>query len=57
MSGEGPAYVPRDPLEEDVLEEQYEATEAAQAVEGQQEQQIPPEVIPEAGSQRARPNA
>lgn len=58
MSGEGPAYVPSDFIEEDVVEdEQFEAVEAA---EGQPEQQILPEVTPEVTPERkpeARPNA
>jgi hypothetical protein len=60
MSGEGPAYVPSDFIEEDVeMEEEYEALEA---VEGQPDQQtlpgpeVTPEVTPEV-KPAARPNA
>jgi hypothetical protein len=56
MSGEGPAYRPSDFVDEDVMEEEeYEAAEAAEAGEGQPEQQMLPEVTPE-GKQGVRPN-
>ena len=56
MSGEGPAYVPTDFVEEDVIEEEErDALEAAEG-EGPQEQLSIPEVPPE-GRPESRPNA
>jgi len=54
LSGEGPTYIPSDFVEEDVMEE--EQFEAAEGSEGQPEQEVQPEIVPE-WKPESRPNA